>query len=783
MIKHNLILIYRSFLRFKSTFLINLFGLSLGLVCTLFIYLWVKDELNIDKFHVADENLFQVLARSVNANGIEVGTAMAPVLSQTLVDEIPEVRYAVMEARIPGKYTLSIYDKFLKEEGMYAGKDYFNVFSYNLIQGDKNKVLAGENSIAVSESLALRLFNTTENVIGKLITLQDKGELIISGIYTVPISSSYQFDFILPFDLQFKHYPNLKNDWNNAWANAYVRLKEGTDVTLFNQKIEDVIRRKSGEDNVSLFTARYSDNYLYDRYENGIQSGGRIEYVKLFAAIAVFIIVIACINFMNLSTAKATSRVKEIGIKKAIGAGRKALIYQYMGESMVMAIVSVFVATMLVSFLTPQFNAITGKNISLNFDGNLILAIIGITLVTGVVSGSYPALYLSNFNPVAVLKGKLNTSFGDALTRKGLIAFQFILSVTLITGVLVVSRQMDFIQNKNQGYAREHIVYFEMEGKAKEHRETFLLEARKIPGITHASSTFLTFFGNLNSTPDVSWQGKDPGVNVEMQYRRVNYDMIELLGIEMKEGKSFSKDVTSDHPAIIFNETAVKLMGMPDPVGKTVKLWGKEMEIAGVMKDFHFESLHQNVKPLFFHLNPDRTNTIMIKMEAGRINETIAQLQDYYRTFVGMPLDFRFLDEKFQAQYVAENRVSILSRYFAGLAIMISCMGLCGLVMFTTERKTKEIGIRKILGSSNWGIIYSLLADFTKIIIVAIIIGLPFSLWISKKWLDGFAYRIDLEWWFFIGSGLATLFIAWLTMGVQALKAAHADPVKSLRFD
>lgn len=784
MIKHNFVLIYRNFIRFKSIFLINLFGLSTGLACTLLIYLWVKDELNVDRFHQHDNQLFQLLTRNENANGIEIGTAMAPVLAETLTDEIPEVEYAVMEARIPVKYTLSVNDKFLKEEGMYAGKDYFNLFSYALIQGDKNQVLIGENSLAISESLALRLFNTTENIIGKLVTLQDKGELLISGIYTVPTNSSYQFNFILPFDLQFKHFPNLKNDWTNSWSNTYVRLKDVTDITQFNQKIEDLIKRKSGQEHITLFARRYSEGYLYGNYENGIQTGGRIEYVKLFSIIAVFIVVIACINFMNLSTAKATRRLKEIGIKKAIGANRKTLIYQYMGESMAMTILSVFFAITLISFLLPQFNAVTGKSLSMNFDSNLIVSIVGITLITGLVSGSYPALYLSGFNPVAVLKGRLHTSFSEILTRKGLIAFQFILSVILITGVLVVYRQMNLIQNKNPGYTKDNIIYFEMEGKVKEHRETFLSEVKKIPGIINASSTFLTFFGNLNSTPDVSWQGKDPGVNIDLQYRRINYDMIELLDIKMKEGKSFSKTLTSDLPKIIFNETAVKMMGISDPVGKTIKLWGDDLEIIGVTKDFHFESLHENVKPLFFFLNPERTNTIMVKVEAGKVQETVAQLQDYYRSFTdNMPLDFRFLDENFQAQYTTEKRVAILSRYFAGLAIMISCLGLFGLVMFTVERKTKEIGIRKILGADNWGIVRFLSVDFTKLILAAIMIALPFSYWISKKWLDGFAYRVDLEWWLFIGSGLIALFIAWLTIGVQALKAANVDPVKSLRSE
>jgi putative ABC transport system permease protein len=385
---------------------------------------------------------------------------------------------------------------------------------------------------------------------------------------------------------------------------------------------------------------------------------------------------------------------------------------------------------------------------------------------------------------VNVLKGKLHTTFSEILVRKGLIVFQFILSVTLITGVLVVHKQMDMIQHKDMGYTKDNIICFEMEGKVKEHRETFLSEVKTIPGVINASSTFLSFFGNLNSTPDVSWQGKDPGTNIEMQYRRVNYDMIELLEIPMKEGKAFTATDKSDHPKIIFNETAINMIGITDPVGKTVRLWDIEMEIIGVTNDFHFESLHENVKPLFFYLQPERTNTIMVKVEAGKIQETIAHLQNYYKTFAANgPLEFSFLDETFQAQYAAEEKVTVLSRYFSVLAIMISCLGLLGLVMFTAERKTREIGIRKILGSSNWGIVYFLSADFTKMVLTAIIIALPIGYWASKKWLDGFAYRIDLDWWLFIGSGLITLSIAWLTMGAQALKAANVDPVKSLRSE
>lgn len=784
MLRHYFLLSFRNIIRFKTTSAINLLGLSMGLVSALFIHLWVNDELNIDKFHQHDARLYQLMLRNDNATGIEVWTTMAPVLAETLVDEIPEVEHAVMESRIPGTYTFTVDNNSFKEAGMYAGQDYFEVFSYELIHGKKNEPLVDENNIAISRPMAMRLFNTTEDILGKVITLQDKGDLVVSGVFSVPSNSSYQFDFILPFDLQFKHYPNLRNDWSNSWANAYVILKEGASPKEFNQKIEDLIKQKAGQEDITLFSTRYSKRYLYGEYENGIQSGGRIEYVKMFSIIAIFIVVIACINFMNLATANSSRRLKEIGVKKVMGVDRKALIFQYLIESVAMAVLSAFVAIILILILLPQFNIITGKALSLNLDGKLIIAVFSITLVTGLIAGSYPALYLSGFNPVAVLKGRLHTSFSEILIRRGLVVFQFVLSVTLITGVLVIYKQIDLIQNQNPGFTRDNIIYFEREGKLKERLETFLTGVKQIPGVINASSTFLTFFGDLNSTPDVFWPGKDPQMNIDMQYRRVNYDLIELLDIKMEAGKPFSRTTTSDNPKIVFNETAIQQMGISDPIGKTVKVWGDDMEIIGVTEDFHFESLHQTVKPMFFFLNPERTNIIMVRLKSDRLDQTIEEIQKYYGKFVDhIPLTFRFLDEKFQEQYEAEKKVALLSRFFAGLAIIISCMGLYGLVMFAAERKTKEIGIRKILGSSNWGIIYYLTSGFTKMVLVAVALALPASYWISKDWLNNFAYRIELEWWIFAGAGIIAVLIAWLTIGVQASKAAHTDPVRCLRTE
>lgn len=783
MLRHNLLLIYRNFKRFKSTFFINLIGLSTGLACALLIYMWVNNELNIDKFHEKDNQLYQVILHNVTANGIEVETEMPPILAETLAEEMPEVEYAVTEVLIPLKNKIALDEKALKASGVYAGKDYFNTFSYKLLQGDKINVLADENNIVISEDLAMKLFNSTENVVGRTIDFEQSEQFLISGIYSIPPQSSKTFDFILPEKVIFKHFPNLKNDWtSNFMFDTYLVLKAGSKIDEFNLKIKDIIKAKSEQENRTISITPYSKRYLYGKYENGVQSGGRIEYVKLFSIIAVFILLIGCINFMNLSTAKATRRIKEVGVKKAIGAGRKSLIIQFLGESILIVTISLITAIVLVEIFLSQFNHITENNLILSYDVNFIFTCLGIILITGLLAGSYPALYISGFSPVTILKGKINNSLGEVWARKGLVVFQFTLSIILMVAVLVVYKQLELIQNKNLGFEKNNIIYFEMEKEIKENEEAFLTGIKNISGIQNASSTFMKFLGDINSTSDISWEGKPLELNAQMQYRRVNYDMIELLEIEMKEGRAFSRDFKSDDSTIIFNEAAIELMGIKDPVGKRVQLFGRDLEIVGVTKNFHFESLHENIKPVFFFLSPERTNTIMVKIAPENLNATISQLGEYYDDFTqGLPFEFTYLDEVYQKQYAAEQRVASLSKYFAGIAIMISCLGLFGLAAFTAERRIKEIGIRKVMGSSEFAIIRLLSEDFTKMVVIAICIGLPMSYFIAKNWLENFAFKIDLEWWYFLSAGLLALLVAWLTVGMQAVKASRINPVNSLK--
>jgi putative ABC transport system permease protein len=789
MFKHNLLIIFRNFKRSKSTFFINLVGLSTGLACALLIYLWVSDELHIDKFHDKDGRLYQVMENAKLADRIQTQPYTPDLLAETMAEEIPEVKYAA--AVTPSSwfsYTLSADETNIKAEGQFAGKDFFNIFSFNLLQGNPNRVLTANNAVVISKELAMKLFKTTQNVIGKTIKwhmLNFSDKAVVTGICKeVPRNSTMQFQFVLSYqvwkDICKKMGRNL--NWDNHAPCTYVVLKKGTNPDQFNKKIAGFIKSKFSNSNVTLFARHYSDGYLYGKYENGAQSGGRIEYVKLFSIIALFIILIACINFMNLFTAKASTRMKEVGIKKAIGAERKSLILQYMSESVIISLISLVIALILVELLLPQFNDITGKQLSLNFSKGIILPFLGITIITGLISGSYPAFYLSGFMPISILKGKFNSPGGELWLRKGLVVFQFSLSIIFIVAVLVVNKQIDFIQTKNLGYDRNNIIYFDKEGKVAQNQDTFLKELKMVPGVINASSINTNFMESFGSTIGLQWEGKDPKEVVRFETVNVDYDLLKTLGIDVKEGRSFSRKFGSDDSNIIFNEAAIDIMGLKNPIGKIIRLWGEERKIIGVVKNFNFESLHENIKPLFFIYHPDRTKMIMVKIKAGGERKTITNIRQFYSKFnPGYVFDYKFLDKDYQALYESEERVSALSKYFAGLAILISCLGLLGLAAFTAQRRIKEIGIRKVLGSSEFSIIYLLSKDFSKLVLVSIIIALPLSYLLIKNWLDSFVYRISLNPWYFVSAGIITLLIAWFTVGTQAFKAARINPSKCLR--
>lgn len=786
MIRHSLLLLYRNFTRHRSTFLINLVGLSGGLACVLLIFLWVSDELSVDNFHSHGKRLHQVLANHHTTEGIATTEATPGLLAEALAQELSEVQYAVNSSIIPDKFSLSEGGKHISASGQFVGPDFFEVFSYPLLHGSKHHVLTSKNAIAISESLAQKLFGTTKNVVGRTLKwqiLHFGKPVVVQGVFKdVPASSSRKYDFLLPYS-EFKNMLGDRLHWGNHESETYVVLQPGTDAPAFNQKIKNFVKEKQPTTNITLLTQPYARRYLYGSYDNGVQSGGRIGYVRLFSLVAVFILVIACINFMNLSTAKASRRMKEIGMKKAMGASRGALALQYVSESLLLAFASLLLALMAVELVKAPFNEITGKQLALSLKPFFILGALGITLVTGLLAGSYPALYLSKFKPAEVLRGRLGGLGGELWARKGLVVFQFTLSVMLLVAVLVVYKQTEYVQAKNLGYNKDNIIYFAAEGKVQQRLEPFLHELRQLPGVVQASSGG-SILGDLGSTVGLRWPGKQPKNDVTFQMVAVNHHMIETLGIALKAGRTFSPEFATDTAAIIFNQTAVAAMGLQNPIGKTVNLWGQPRKVIGIVQDFHFESLHEQVRPLFFRLAPGQAQKVMLRVEAGQEQEAIAALQQLYISYnPGYTLDYRFLNEDYAQLYAAEQRVAVLSKYFAGLAVLISCLGLFGLATFTAERRKKEIGIRKVLGASEGSIAYLLSADFSKLVLLAIFLALPLSYLLVSRWLQSFAYRIELHPWYFISAGLLALVVALLTVAAQSLRAAKANPTACLRSE
>jgi ABC-type antimicrobial peptide transport system permease subunit len=587
------------------------------------------------------------------------------------------------------------------------------------------------------------------------------------------------------FDLFVAKRPMMKF-WGNSDPGTFVILKKETDINRFNAKIKEYLHTKDPNLTTQLFAVNYSYKYLHGQFENGVQAGGRITYVKLFSMIGLFILIIACINFMNLSTAKASGRIKEVGIKKAVGALRSSLVFQYLGESLLMAFLSLIFAVVLLILLVPQFNEITGKHIVLHFDGLLILTVLAITLLTGLIAGSYPAFYLSGFSPAMVLKGKLKTSVGELMVRKGLVVFQFTISVIFIVSVLVVYKQIQYIQTRNLGYNRDNIIHFEipleMDSVKMKTAETFLGEIKNIPGVINASSYSHDLTGNHGAISDVEWPGKTPGKNIEFSNLEVGFNFIETLGMKLKEGRSFSQNQNA-YKEIVFNEAAIKSMGIKDPIGKIVKFWGQERQIVGVVKNFNFESLYETVKPCFFQAYPVMPN-VMVKISGGTEKQTIAKIQNVFQAYNhGLVFDYQFLDENYKALYISEQRISLLAQYFAGLAILISCLGLFGLAAFTAQRRQKEIGIRKVVGATVGNVAVMLSMDFLKLVLIAMVIAFPLIGWAMSQWLHEFAYSIDLGFSVFIIAGLSVTLLTILTVGYQAVKAALTDPIKSLKIE
>jgi len=787
LLAHHLLFIYRNFKRFKVSFFINLIGLSVGLVSTLLIYFWIKDELKIDNFNDKNSQLYQVLRNEPLNNTINTEEYTPGLLARSIVSTIPEVENAV--AVVPPNNT---YNGVISNErskifvsSQFADHDFFRVFTYDFIAGDKNTVLLDKSAVSISEQLAVKLFSTTENVIGKTISFENEyfaGSYLISGIFKSPPSASTRFDVLFNYDLFLERRPEVK-EWSNGGPSTFVVVKQNADINNVADKITRLFLSKRQNTKETLIIQRFSEKYLYGNYENGVPVAGRMIYVRLFGLIAFFILGIACINFMNLSTAKAARRMKEVGIKKVLGANRGGLIVQYIGESMLLTFISLFIALLATELLLPQFNSITGKNLTLHFDQNLILSLLTISLLTALAAGSYPAFYLSSFNPAHALKGKLNSTNSELLVRKGLVIFQFIISIVLIISVSVTYNQIRYIKDKNLGYDKDNVISFAKQGRLDKNFKSFITQLKTTPGVINASYMYGNLAGGISSrSGGLAWDGQTLDQrNTKFDYLDIDFGLIETLNLKVEQGRSFSPEFGSDTSAIIFNKAAIKAMGIKDPVGKTVNFYGKR-QIIGVIDDFHFESLFEKVKPFFFKIDYENGGNILVRIKSGSEKVAIESIETLYKKFNGnLPFEYKFLDDDYQIQYTFENKIAILSRYFAGIAILISCLGLFGLAAFMVERRSKEIAIRKTLGCSDLGIVSLLSTFFVRIIIIAIFIAFPIGYLIMGNWLESFAYKISMQLWHFAFAAILAFIMAWVAIASQIFIAIRINPVRYLR--
>lgn len=789
MIKSHLIMAIRSMTKNKGFAFLNITGLALGIACTLLILLWVQDEKKTDRFHAEVDLLFQVYERNYYDGKVDAGYHTQGLLAQELKKNIPEMTHTSGFGYVSAPGTSSTFqagENVHKAEGFFAGEDFLTMFTFPLLHGNKMSALTSPQTIAVSREMATLYFGSPENAMGKTIRFEDKEDLQVTAVFEdLPSHSSLQFDFLRCW-VDFIQQNPWTDNWGNTSPFTFVQLQAGTDPAQVEAKIKDFIYQymdKNESFKMELALQPYGERYLHDTFKNGQVSGGRIEYVRLFSWVAVVILLIACINFMNLATARSAKRAKEIGLRKTIGASRLALIRQFYLEALLLTTGAFLVGLLVLVCTLPLFNHYTGKTLSLPLSEPAfwlatLLLLGGIVLV----AGSYPALFLSSLKPIHVLKSHLRPG-GLVSLRKALVVFQFSLSILLLLGVLIVYRQLNFIQNTHIGYDREYLIYIPIEGDLVKNYQAFKTQAENSPAILTISKMRNSPTDIEHHTSSISWPGKAPNLSVSFADAVVGYDFVETLRLQLAEGRDFSKDFGADSAAYLVNETAAAKMGFQQAIGQNVEWGNRPGKIIGVLRDFHFNSLHRSIDPLIVRLDENWTwGTILVRIQAGKTQEALTTLERLCNDLnPKFPFTYQFSDLEFSKLYKSEEMVGQLSYGFALMAVLISCLGLFGLAAFTAEQRTKEIGIRKVLGATVSGIVSMLSKDFVKLVLLAAVLASPIAWWIMHRWLDGFAYRIDIAWWMFAAAGLAAVVIALLTVSFQAIKAAVANPVESLR--
>lgn len=789
----------RNLIRHKVFSFINIFGLAVGMACTILILLWVQDELSFDRFNNNADNTYLVLRGDKEGPTAVTSKLLAPALKE----ELPEVINAACIQRVSDSYMIFLKsgNTGFEEPITLADSNFFNLFSFRFLKGDPATALTDPHSIVITEEMEKKYFGK-ENALGKILTFSAfgmTGMLKVNGVLeSIPHNSHIQSQIFFATGLiQLMGIPDY--GWQNQSAQTYIhlrnRLNSESDIRELVSRIKACEFRHDPNQPQTLNYALlpltkihlYGSNFKFMGI-NG--ANGDIKYVQMFSLIAVIILLIASINYMNLSTALSLRRTKEIGIKKTVGANRGTLILQFFGESCILSFLALGFALLLVELILPEFNILSGKQLAIKFDDiQFIVLSLLVALFTGVISGLYPALFLSSFSPVQILKGKLKLKHGSIVTRQGLVILQFALSIIITVCTIVVFHQLSFIRTSRLGLEKENLICIKLSGEANSMFTVLKNELQKNPEITNIARSEQVS-GNLGGTLGVYWQGKPANDEKHFRILHCDFDLASTYKIEMSQGRYYSEQYATDSTkAYVLNEAAVKTMGLTTPLNEEIDVWGRKGRIIGVTRDFHFTSFHTAIEPLILRI-PDKNeqnlyfSTMTIRFRSQKPDAIISFIKNTWKEHLaGIPLHYYFFDDFLNAQYSADQRMGSIFTYFSFLSILIACLGLFGLASLSAQQKTKEIGIRKVLGASTTNIALIFSMEFLKWVVIANLIAWPVAYYFMNKWLQDFAYRIDISWWIFILSGGIALVIALATVSFQAIKAAIANPIESLRYE
>jgi predicted permease len=785
MIKNYLKVALRNITRHKGYSFINITGLAIGMACCILILLWVQDELSFDRFHENANDIYRVVQDINFADHSTTWAITQGPLGPSLRDDFPEIVNMVRFQRRGMRLTHE--DKTFDEELGMADGSIFEVFTFPLLRGDPASALADPFSLVLTEEMAHKYFGE-QDPIGKVLNADGRFDFKVTGIIQeVPRNSHIRFDFLVPFVFG-RELGYTVDRWNNSSFTTYVQLQGGLQAGDALPKIARYLDDKPTiEKDAALNLQPLTRIHLHSHYDFDFASGD-VTYVTIFSLVAFFILLIACINFMNLTTARSANRAREVGMRKVAGAYRSDLIRQFFGESILLAFVAFCLALGLVWLLLDTFNNLAAKELTLGFSSSVWLwfGLLGIALVTGLIAGSYPALFLSGFQPVRVLKGSVQSGAKSSRFRKFLVVFQFSLTILLIICTLVVYHQLDFMRNKKLGYDKEHLVYLGMRGDMREQFDAVkqeLLAHPSILGVT--ASANVPTYGYSFSNSLWRWEGQDPDAEILIRASFVDEDFFKTMGIELIAGRDLSREFSTDQDtAVAVNEAAARAMGMADPVGQRLTLGENNLTIQGMVKDYHFRSLRQEIDPLILIFSPPSSRVLFVRLRGEDMPQSLAHVEEVWNTFApGFDFRYRFMDEALDLLYRAEQRTGSIFRIFTMLAVLISCLGLFGLASYMAEQRTKEIGIRKVLGATVSHIVFLLSKDFTKWVIVANLVAWPVAYLAMHQWLQGFAYRIPLPWWVFGVSAILALAIALLTVSYQSIRAAVSNPVDALKYE